>query len=636
MIPMLRKELRALLPIGILGMLLMSGDVFYRPLLERHDEATWTHIADYVQPGKGATLAFVLMILAASTAFGAYPREHDERTIDFLYSLPVRKSTVFGAKVLAGLLVLLAAVGALFVTDGLQSTIGGQSLSGHQWRFDLAFNLVFLQAVYCMIVYGHALVASVLRLVGLIPYALLLLLVNILEDALPPLAWVDPAEIVVARYHGNALVIPWAGLVVHLGIALVAYVVAYVLWAGPADRVGRAFERLRASIVGKLALGCGGAAFVGFLALIAFGLLVGGGLPDEPEADDEVATFETTERRTQRYVFNYPTGLAARAQPLLDEGDALHERVRARLGAEVGPVLLADLTDTSAEHLGIAAWTHVRVGLVGERDPVRLRRTFVHETAHAFQHLVTDGRQGERGDAVRFFAEGSAEHLSYAIVPGEDELRRSRIIATATWTRHRMRFEDLAEDARLRARFDPMLVYPLGELWTEALTVTHGEGAIGEVLRAMGRDETPRGLGARAYWADTLRRAGADLEAVDATFERLVREVAEREAAAIEALPRLGGGVSGAVGSDVRITAVLDRDPPPDLRIHARVRSGPEAGDSQVVGARCRAIEGQPRRYTCDLHRALLPSSRFQILLSAQPDERGWPFSETWQWASAP
>lgn len=634
MIPLLRKELRALAPIGVLGMLLMSGDVFYRPLLERHDEASWTHISDYVQPGKGSSLALVLLVLATSAAYGAYPREHDEGTIHLLHALPLRRRTIFAAKVTAGWLALLAAVLALFVTDGLQSSLSSQSISGGQWQAGLALRLALLQATYCVIVYGHALLASVLRLFGLIPYALLLVLIGLVEELYAPAAWIDPGELLVTRYHGRALVMPWGALAAHLTVATLAYGAAYLAWAGPAEQARRTLERLRQSVAAKVALGCGGAAFVGLLALVALGLLIGGGLPSDDAADDEVVSFETVERQTERYVFSYPAGLAARAEPLMEVADGLHEALRVRLGAEAGPMLLADLSDTSREHLGIAAWTHVRVGLVAERDPVRLRRTFAHETAHAFQHWMSDGRQGQHASAARFFAEGSAEHLSFVLVPGEEELARSRRIAAATWTRHRMRFEDLADDRRLRERFDPLLVYPLGELWTEALTLTHGEGAVGEVLRTLGRGETRRGLAPRALWADTLRRAGFDLEAVDAAFAREVAALVERDREAIEAIPRLGGGVTESEGASVGVTAVLDREPPPAARFVVRLRAGPESGDTEVLSVVGAPSAEDPRRVLFRIHRALLPAARFQLLFSVQLDEQGWPFSETWQWAT--
>ena len=84
MIALYRKELRALAPFALLGMLLMSGDMFVRPLTERHDESSWVDIASYIEPTSESSSAWIWMVLAASVAYAAYPREHDEGTIRFL------------------------------------------------------------------------------------------------------------------------------------------------------------------------------------------------------------------------------------------------------------------------------------------------------------------------------------------------------------------------------------------------------------------------------------------------------------------------------------------------------------------------------------------------------------------------
>lgn len=628
MIALYRKELRALAPIALLGMLLMSGDIFIRPLTERYDESSWTDIATYVRPEQDGPLGWMWIVLAVSVAYAAYPREHDERTIELLHALPIRKSSIFLAKVAAGWTALFAIAAMLFVTDAIQSNLSPASLDGDQWRLGVALELAALQLALCVVVYGHALFASVLRLFGLIPYLALIFLTNVLEELLPPLMWVDPNELLAPRYDGRALVIPWGGLIAQLGAAALAYLLAFLAWAGPAERIGRAIERLRASVAGTAAIGCAGVGGVFFVALFALGILIGG-MPEDDEGED--TSIAVSEVSTERYVLAVPDALAARAEPLVADADRLHEEVRVRLGADVGPVLVADLTDTSAEHLGIAAWTTLRVGLAGERDPVQLRRTFTHETAHAFQHRMIDAR---RSAASRFFIEGSAEYLAKAIVPDDRALTDARTLAVAAWTRHRMRFEDLADDGRLRERFDPLLVYTLGELWTAALVETYGARAIGDVLRAMGRADAPRDLPPRAYWEDALRAAGYDLETVLSRFERMVAEHAERERDAIEALPRLGGGVRGRDGAYLLLEARLDRDLPPGARVLARIRSGPDARDSET-----QAFEGErdatdPRRLVFRVHVALVPSSRFQILFSVAPSTRGWAFSETWQWAT--
>lgn len=627
MIALYLKELRALAPFAVLCSL-MSADVFQRPFTERLDEQTWVGIAPYVA-GSDSALGYVLAILTTFVAYAAFPREHDDRTIEFLYSLPIRRVQIFAAKVAAGVTIVWLGLGCLVLTDGLQSSLNPQSLSGGQWRLDLALTFAAIQALFCAIIYAHALLASVFRLFGVIPYVLALFVIAIVDDAFPPLAVADPVAMLTVQYEGRSLVIPWEPMIGHGVVAIGALGLAYAAWMGPADRISRVLEGAKESAVSKGLVGCGAALGILFLGIMGVGLMLG--LEDE-SGETDLGVYETAEHPTERYLFTYPTSHRERALTLIDASDAIHAQIQAQLGADPGPRLIADLTEVSGEHLGIAAWTHVRVGIVAEPDPIRLRRTFAHETAHAFQHRLTDRRQGD-SNATRFFAEGSAEYLAFVVVPG-DELSHARMIAAAQWERHRMSVDDLIDDDRLRARYDTALVYSLGELWTAALVETCGARAIGDVLRALGREGAPRDLGPRALWDDTLRAAGCDLSTVHGAFARTLRDIGDRERATIDALPRVGGAVSGRVDDDVRIVAELDRDPGPRWKYIVRIRRGPESSDTEVFG-----VEGfldGSRRVVFRVPNVLVPARRFQIMFSIQTAPHSWTWSETWQWASAP
>src|SRR5690606_35696193 len=194
----------------------------------------------------------------------------------------------------------------------------------------LALEIAALQLALCLIVYGHALLASVARLFGLIPYVVLLLMTNTLEDSIAPLMWADPTELVSPRYHGRALVIPWGPLALQGAIALFAYGLAYLSWVGPAARVGRAIERLRASLGGKLVAGCAGIFALGLPSSIALGVLFGGRPDDDEDADAERSAIAASEVATERYRLTFPSDLRGRAEPLIADADRLHEAVRVR------------------------------------------------------------------------------------------------------------------------------------------------------------------------------------------------------------------------------------------------------------------------------------------------------------------
>jgi len=639
-IALYRKELRSLAPFLFLSFLLMAGDLLYRPFTERLDKLRWESIASYLRPGEGDTFAWILMALSVCLAYSAFPREHEERTIHFLHALPLRRPSLFFAKVLAGMTIAAVAVAMLLASDGAQSLWNTQSFDGGHWRADLALTHVALQLGLAAIAYAHGLLASVLRLFGLLPYVLVLVVASIVQDVFPPAAWISPAELLVARYDGDDLVIAWGPWLVHATVALVVLAAAYGAWMGPADRIGKGLDRAKASALGKVGFGCAGAlAVIGLivLAVVVSEVDVDDDDPIEPEARTiETPSFETRSRTTTHYRFTYPVSHEVRATALIEGADAIHAAVQAELAADAGPVLLADLTEVSGDHLGIASWTHLRVGVVGEPDAERLRHTFAHETVHAFQHRLTDLRQGSAARATGAFAEGSAEHVAQRVVPLPDALRQARVVAAASWVRHDMRSSVLLDVRALRRRYDTTLTYSLGERWTEALVRSCGAGAVGDVLRAMGRDDAPDDLEPRAFWQDTLRAAGCDLESVDDAFATLMDREVEALSEPIERLPRLGGGVSGRDGAAVRIVALLDRDVDPSLRFFVRLRADEDAGDTEAVLIRGRLDETNARRVVYRVSRARIPSRRFQLQLCVLDDPRGWPFCEAWQWGTAP
>jgi len=639
-IALYRKELRSLAPFLFLSFLLMAGDLLYRPFTERLDELRWETVASYLRPGEGADFAWILMILSVCLAYSAFPREHEDRTIHFLHALPVRRPSIFVAKVLAGLTIVAIAIAMLLVSDAAQSLWNVQSFDGGHWHAGLALTHVVMQLALCSIAYAHGLLASVLRLFGLLPYVLVLVVASILADVFPGAAWISPAELLVTRYDGGELVIAWTAWAVHAAIALVALTAAYGAWMGPADRIGEGLDRAKASALGKVGFGCaGGLTFIGLIVLLVVvsEVDVGHDDPIEPGGRTvETPSLENRSRTTDHYRFTYPVSHEARAVALIERADGIHRAVQDELGADAGPVLLADLTEVSGEHLGIASWTHLRVGVVGETDPARLRHTFAHETVHAFQHRLTDLRQGSAARATGAFAEGSAEHVAQRVAPAPDALRQARVVAAASWSRLDMRSDVLLDVRALRRRYDTTLTYSLGERWTEALVRSCGEGAVGDVLRAMGRDGAPDDLEPRAFWQDTLRAAGCDLESVDDAFATLMDDEADALAESIEELPRLGGGVSGRDGAAVRVVALLDREVDPSMRFFVRLRADEDADDTEAVLVRGRLDPDDPRRVVYRVSRARIPSRRFQLQLCVLDEPRGWPFCEVWQWASAP
>lgn len=632
---LLRKELRALLPLAVLCFLLISGDVLTRPFTQQLDSASWASISA-IEPSEGGFLAFVLWLLAFFVAFAAFPREHDESTIEFLFSLPLTRRAIFAAKVGAGagVLVLFVALGQ--VTNWLLQLPNPQSYSGEQFRLDVALAAVLIQSSFVVVAYCHGLLASTLRVFGLLPYALAGLVLLVIETIDPSLGWLGPASICRLAYDGQELLVPWSTIAFHLAIAAVALALAYVGWMGPLDRLRDWLSAqdggstLRSVAVGSAIAGLAVIALIA-LVIVAVREDEANGPPPDDDAEPTGIAWQVAEARTDHYAFTYPTNLRSRALRLIGAADPIAESVARTLGAREVPFVTVDLAEQSGHHEGIAAGTRLRMGLVGQEDATRLEHVLAHETTHVFQGRESDRRLMTEPRGTRAFVEGSAEWVGYEVVPNERARRESRIVAAASWARHDLDLEDVLDDETLRARWDTTLSYALGEVWTEAIAEACGRAAVGDVMRAIGRDDAPRDLDAIALWQDALQHVGCSEVAARARMESLLARIADEERAAIDALPRAGAAVTAREDDAVVVRATLDRDAPEGARWGLRVRRDRAASDAEVRTMRGRVADDR-RGVTFRVPRDLA-FPRFDMQVCVVPEGGNWSFCEEWMGA---
>lgn len=651
MIALYRKELRSLLPMLALSVFLVSGDIIGRPFSERLDEDTFSGVAG-IEPGEGAFLGFLLSILAFMMAYASLPREHDEGTIEFLYALPITRRGIYVAKAAAGVTMLSATCVIGQITNALIVAWNPQSFGGEQLDLRLAGTAAFLHAIVAIVLYGHGLFASFFRRFGLLPYALLAYVLIVVTEIAPELAWLNPLLIARAEYVGASLVVPWADIAFHLGIAGLATMVAYVLWMGSLDGVRNFFAQR--STLFTVGFGCMTAAlaFVGFFVMGFWAVTEYGSTPPEDprEAHEAVGiAFQTSEARTEHYVFVYPDNLHERAMQLVQRSDRVLEEVTRVVGEHEVPSVTVDLAEVSGHHEGITAGARIRMGLV-DQEPWRLVHVLAHESAHVLQGTSSQLRLMENGDTTRFFVEGGAEWVAFSTCLGpqtvmtepeldqERELRAaSRLVAVTSRERLQIHFEDLVDNTHFVARWDTTLAYPLGETFSEAIARACGPEAYGNVMRGFARPDLPQDATHEVLFRHVLTSIGCDYERVGSAWDQLLAETAEAERARIDAIPRMSGGVIGYDGDDVVIEGTLDRPPLATEHYALRFRADAGTSDTEVRAVQGIVVEGStPRRVRFRIPTANVRGLRFEILFSVVVDERAFPVSEAWQGAALP
>lgn len=626
-----KKELRGLLPLLIVIGLVFGSDFFYRILDERIDEISWVGQSGQLSPGTGKDeLAPLFLIFALIAAYSLFPREHDEKTIEFLYALPLQRRYIFFAKVFAAWTVLMFGIILEMLAGAVFQMLNPQSFSGEQWRWGLALQITLLDAFFCAVILTHGLLISFLRRLGLLVYLVAALAVALIKKHYPSKAFLDPNELLALDYQGTTLVIPWFPLLFHGLAGLVAAGLAYALWMGAAEKGTRIYARIQSRLPGRMALGCMSVLIFGSI----FGLMMMAVDPEDLEPEQvRYQQFLPARAQSTWYNFTYPSNLGARARQLIREADRVYQEVADFMGDASGFRIDADLTDEGSGHLGIAQGGVIRVALESLAEEEALY-TLYHETVHAFQSQLAGRRANEHAGNLRFFVEGSAEYVARGLYPDPDARKAHHRLAVAAYERHDIRFEELVDDDEFKAHFDSSLVYVLGETWASAMAVACGPDIVGRFFRALDRPEAPEGLAGIALWQDTLSAVDCGLEPVLAQWNLRMTELVRSEQDFLDGLPRLGGGV---IEEDAEAFVFrLQPDRPvaePAETYYLRVRRDPSVPDDQIYAFTSEMAEdGSGASFR--VPRAWFAGETFECQFGQSIEGSLWAFFEEWQLVS--
>lgn len=100
-------------------------------------------------------------------------------------------------------------------------------------------------------------------------------------------------------------------------------------------------------------------------------------------------------------------------------------------------------------------------------------------------------------------------------MPEEARRESNWELASVSWKRQRIDFEDMLDANGFAEKYDAELHYSLGDLWTHAFVDTCGLSALGDFVRATGRESAALDLPAGIFWRDTMREIACDLDTVN-------------------------------------------------------------------------------------------------------------------------
>ncbi len=548
MMTLARKELRSMRPFLTLAVFIPVVGILYELLTGLpHMRPVASTVGEYAASGwESSILVFVVFFSLAS---GLLVREYDEGTIEFLDALPVSRVRIFFTKFLLALSVPFVLIVLDISTVVLLQAMSHNSLHDtFHWGF-LATALM-LRMCQALTVLCLGLALSFFRRFGWLVVGLLFWAYLLLQESLPAIRVLNLFAITAPKYDGLAWIVPWRQVWLQLALSSGLLTVACALFLGAGDRLLRSYHRLTNSLPGRAALWIGGASL--FVVAAALGYQMIERYEEEEEGVEVPGTdirivypsWSTSRATTQHYEFLYPNNLEGRSRQVITGADEVHERVREFLDAEPFTRIVVDMTGVSAQHAGRAHWEKVRIDLTTSGDADVLRAVLGHETAHVYLDRMSDSRLLDVFDSTRFFHEGVASYVEYRLLRPAEDIQALWSVAAVMRARKQVDFDELVNNERLSARLDTDLVYPLGEVFVEAMVEVYGPESVGRTTHAMARDDAPRGLSGQELWRDVFQACDYNLETViDRFFAKLDEQVAEHHDF-IQALPRVRGIVN--------------------------------------------------------------------------------------------
>ncbi len=621
---LLGKELRELTPLVAAIVVINLVAIAEYFALASPDEFRWADRSFLLDQSLAELAAVWTIAFAIFAAYLTYPREHDERTIEFLHSLPISRMRVFLTKYLAasGTLIVLLTLLWIPIVWGLQR-FDPNSVTAGQLRWGLLLTEATMESAMILIAVAYGMLIAYFRMFGVLGAILLWLALETLSARDASLASLDPASLYLVEYDGEDVIVPWDRWAGHGVAAALALALAARLWNQAGERRSRVLHRLVRSAVYRTATT---ALAVSTVLLMAMAVLIGAQGPSE-DAGHEVDEAEVQVLRTEHLEFRYLLEHEAEVTALAGEADARYAQVRSTLGAPEPATIVVDLTQPGFDHLGLASWKRVRIDFSVLDEPELARHVLDHELAHVVASSLSDGRLADRRLATMVFNEGLAEWVAYELGARPASRAAQRRLARRAWDRLDLEPAELIDAAGFLARFDEYLVYPLGESWVSAMVEACGTDAPGRALRAMARPDAPETLVGAAYWRDTLQASECDLDAVNARFE--ARLIAAGSGTGDAPVPVATVTVPGNGEAVFRIR-LLDAAPNASHTVWLRARDSERATAREVRTRRVRLVGKEPQIVVLALEFASGERFQYQLGVEVEPGER--PLYTRWTW----
>ncbi len=520
---LLFKELRTLRPYIYLGLFLALLDVMYSFLISFPDRH---NIITLLNGHLNGSIEYDLFYLffTFSMALMLIPREYDDKTIEFLYSLPVSKAKIYFSKYIAAVLVI-STYPFIELSSFIPLHAIGYSSTDPSFHLDTLSGIFFLHMILIIVLQAICFFLSFFRRFAWIIIGIIFWFYQRIISTLPDLKILNPLELISIEIYKEAIAYPWTLISLQILFGVSFLVLGFLIFSARWSIFAEGFQNLKKKNWGKIILVTGTIS-----SIIVIIILISNEMEEESKGQNysenkiTYTIWNTSTAQTKYFRFLYPTNIEKQALQLISKSDSLYSLVKHFFKADIKARIYVDMTREYEHYAGTANWLTINMDVPEYKQLPSLMSTFVHELTHVYIDVLSDKRMMESFNSTRFFHEGLASYISYKHFKKLKDYDGFRFVSTVVYSRKDFNLDLIMDSYELTSEHDEGLVYPFGEKFINALVNKYGINAPVKIIESFSDSTLNRILKGNLLWTEVFNNCGYSLEGVTSVFYNLLEK----------------------------------------------------------------------------------------------------------------
>lgn len=525
----IKKELQSFKPFIILILSICLFNIVYYLIMGAQNLFIIDFMFDKLSGDNYMNYLIFYLIFSLSFTSGLIIREYDDKTIEYLSSMPVSLGKVLTIKFIIPILLISLILITDIIYGIITHTISRFSLT-MDYHLGTLFSIYLLHLYQITYLIAFGVILSFFRRLSWIVIGILFWTFVLLENHFPELSTLNFLKITELNFRGNNLVIPWKMIIYQLPLLASLILISFLIFVDPGKKVFNILNRLKSKSYKKILL------FFFTITGVAlmFSILINVNWGSEGEktlGNDLTGTnylFFTNENigqgtktsDSQWFKFEYPYSFSKRALELIPAADPIYNQVSDFFNYKHSQKIFVDMKGKSQNYSGLAQWQNIYLNFSQVSHESEFIPVLGHELTHVFLESITERRLSDDYRNNKFFHEGLANYVEYSLFRSKEDYTNISDEAAISFAFRPLAIEELIDFDKFRRYYNHNLIYNFGSLFCETIIDQYGIEGVNRLLDIYGSREETFKLTGIEKWRSVFQYAQMDLDIVFISFQR--------------------------------------------------------------------------------------------------------------------